>query len=369
MTHHVVPDTVVDQVWLGALQRIMKEGGPDQARDRLGDEIDILVPQLTTAALLKANPAFAKLMYSSGYSAAKRNGYIMIRRAGMPPDFFWKFDHWSDDRGLSMLGKVMERIFGSIMKRHKAGLLEVTAVGVESSRFEISFASCAECSGLEATRPICFFHAGIFAGIIGAMLDRDLDAYEVECIGAGGGRCVFEVGDRADRGVAPRVEDYLDSPAVEVDVASYTQASLDEVASRDLGNMVDVGYYQLILSSSFLANLELVERACFETGADLGSAMAPVVSARFGDDATAAIGAFYEQLRYMRVEVSSDDTEVVVRAQDAPEAIGPLAQATLVPFLCGELQSLLSDLGGRKVSFESSAQEADGLLLRFVPQV
>ena len=68
----------------------------------------------------------------------------------------------------------MGRIFASILSRYKQGTLELVTVDVERSRFKVTFAGCAECAGLSASRPLCFFHGGIFAGVLAAMLDREL---------------------------------------------------------------------------------------------------------------------------------------------------------------------------------------------------
>lgn len=72
------------------------------------------------------------------------------------------------------------------MTRQKQGTFDLASVDVERCRFEMTFANCAECSGLEAAHPMCLFHAGLFAGILGALLDRDLDAVETECRASGG---------------------------------------------------------------------------------------------------------------------------------------------------------------------------------------
>ena len=195
-------DRVVDRVWARALGQIMKEGDGGSLRPGLGDEINMYIPQSVTTALLTTNPAFARVLYGSGESSAKRNACLIVRRLGMPPDFFWKFDHWSDERAYETLRKLIEKVFASLMSRQKAGVLELVSVDVEQARFEITFASCVECHGVTCEQPICFFHAGVFDGIMEALLGKEFDAYEESCTASGGDVCRFIVGPRERREVA-----------------------------------------------------------------------------------------------------------------------------------------------------------------------
>lgn len=360
-------DKIVDLVWSRALDKIVKGGGTEVLRSSLGDEIDLFVPQTVTAALLSANPGFARMLYDSGYTSAKRNAYFVMRRLGMPTDFFWQFDYWTVDRAFTTVQKVMARIFAAMMDKQKQGHVEVASVDVARSTFTLAFDGCAECAGLQSGQPACYFHGGVFAGILASMLNRELDAYEEECSASGGKTCRFKVGKRDDREVLPPHEQWMKAPSVKADVAGRAEASLDHRSSRSLGNMVDVGYYQMLLSSSFLVNLELLEKACFTTGAQVGKALAPLLSRRFQGSPPAAIEAFYAQMRYMKVQVQDDGAAVTVRLAEAPEAVGPLAGAALVPFVSGELESLLSELMGKPVRYQSAVSEPGGLVLRFAP--
>jgi hypothetical protein len=77
----------------------------------------------------------------------------------------------------------------------------------------------------------------------------------------------------------------------------------------------------------------------------------------------------YSDLGYMRLELGRQDHETVLRAQDVPESLGPLSNTAIVPFFCGELESLLNDLTDAGVRFQSVTRDGDALLLRFTPQV
>jgi hypothetical protein len=361
-------ERIVDEVWARAVRKIAKGVAQATLRAGLGDEINLVIPQAVTSTLMRVNPGFSHVLYSSAYASSKRNAYLMTRQLGMPPDFFWKFDYWSPERAFETLKKVMGRVFAAVMTRQKQGTFDLTAVDVERCRFEMVFADCAECSGLEAAHPMCLFHAGLFAGIVGALLDRDLDAVETECRANGGKACVFKVGKPEDREIKPVLEERLGGAAPQVDVPKRMGESLDGRAVRDLGNLVDVWYYQLLLSSVFLAHLDVLSAACMDAGDELGQAMATLMPQRFQGDAASAVSAFYRDLLYTNARVvEQPGLGIAVEVEEAPETMGPLSDATLMPFLCGELQGLLSTLMQRPLRFQSWQREGERLVLRFAP--
>ncbi len=362
-------ERVVDHVWSQALDKIMKGSAPPPSRRLLGDDLDLIVPQTAAAALIGRNSAFAGMLYSSGYASARRNAYFLIRRLEMPADFFWQFDYWTEDRAFTTLKKVTSRIFASIMSKHKVGTLDIEAVDVENSRFEFSFGECAECFGLTASGPLCFFHAGLFAGILAAILDRELDAYESQCGGGAAGPCRFVIGKQDDREISQEQRRWLDNPSLGISMRGRVETSLANREDRALGGLVDVGYYQLLLSSSHLSNLSMIEEACFATGDAIGRDLAAVVSSNFEGDMPSKIRELYLRLRYVDAVVEARAAAVMVKVLEAPEALTPLPGTVLTSFLCGELQGLISELGDRPMRFESKEVGQEGLLLRFAPQV
>ncbi len=359
-------DNIIDEVWSRTLSKIIKGRETGPMRTSLGDDIDLVIPQAAVAVLLSQNPAFAKVLYRSAYTSAKRNGYITTRQLGMPPDFFWEFDYWTQQRAQETMQKVMARVFASLMIKQKEGNLELVKVDVEHGRFEMVFGNCAECAGLTTPNPICFFHAGLFAGILGALLDRDMDAVEMECMSNGGKTCGFRIGKPEDREIKMPFDERLGHISLQVDFSTRV-TSQGQHAVRELGNLVDVGYYQLLLSSVFLGQLEVLSGACLAAGDELGRALASAAPQRFQGDASAAISALCSDLKYTNVRLSQSDQGVEVHVEEAPENLGPMAQATLVPFLAGWLQGLLSSSLGKSLHFQSAQREGNALLLRFSP--
>lgn len=361
-------DHVVDLVWAHALEQILKGGGASPLRPALGDDIDLAVPQVHNAALLVRTSAFARMLYNSGYEAAKRNAYLVLRRVGMPTDFFWKFDYWDTDRAFQTMEKIMGRVFAALLTKQKAGALKLVSVDMDRGSFEVEFTACAECAGLSAQRPLCLYHAGAFAGVVSAMLDRELDAYEVACTANGAPACRFLVAKRDDRRVMVPLDDWLSGSAAGVDLAARMEASLSDHAVRAMGNLVDMGYYQAVLASSCLRHLDVLEQACVAAGEELGKAMLPVIRRRFPVGPAQAVAAYYRHLRYADVVVVQRDAGFEVLLSEAPEAMGPLANAAVVPFVVGELQALLTGLLGQRLRHASVRSTGGTLVLAFVPE-
>ena len=214
---------------------------------------------------------------------------------------------------------------------------------------------------------MCFFHAGSFAGILAAMLDRDLDAYEVECRAAGGERCRFKVGAREERNTVINFDKWVDEFECEFEPVPRFTASLSDSPIRGLGGLVDVGYYQMIVASAFLTNIDTVEHACFEAGREIGESLADVVRERFGSEPTEAVRAFYRQLRYTDLSIRDEAGGYRIFVDEAPEHMGPLEDSALVPFLSGELEGILSALKGSPVRLSDTEIDGRDLILWFVP--
>lgn len=136
-------ENVMDTVWSSSLERMMKK---DIApiRPLLGDFIDVYVPQIRTLLSMQANPAIAKVIYDTAYASANRNTFVIMKKLGMPADYFWKFEYWPRERAYETLRKVINKVFWTMMNHNKEGGLELTAVEIEPVRFTIAFKDCAD---------------------------------------------------------------------------------------------------------------------------------------------------------------------------------------------------------------------------------
>ncbi len=361
-------ENAIDEIWSKALDKIMKADAPSQDRPELGSEIDLAVAQAGSSALLSSVPTFTKMLYSGGYNAATRNTYLVLRRLGMPTDFFWKFGYWDEKRAFETLDKVISRVFTALMSKQKMGELQLVAVHPETATFEIAFENCAECAGLTASAPMCFFHGGSFAGMLAAMLDEGLSATEVECVATGGERCRFMIRSSDDRASVVALDRWCAEFECHFEPERRFGVSLKNQMVRPTGNMVDIHYYQMLLASAFLSNIDLIERACFEAGQAIGKALLGTVRDMFGNDPSVALPSFYKSLRYANVVLgSSDDGGFEIKISEAPEHFGSLERSSLVPFLSGEVESLVSGLTGRPMNCESSDVNQQDIVLRMVP--
>lgn len=357
-------DRFADVVWGKALDRILKDQEATPTRPTLGDEISLLVPQGETAALLTHIPAFAKLLYTSAQTTTARNTYLVLRRLGMPTDFFWKFGTWTNKHAYETLDRIVTRVFSTLMSTHKEGQLKLASIDVSQMLFELTFESCAECAGLRCDSGICYFHAGAFAGMLEAMLDHPLDAVETECRASGADACRFTVALREDPSFAETVEQWLVSAAPESTGVTRWANSITAALDREMGGMVNVTYYQMLLASTFLPNLDVIERACYEAGVEIGRSLALTVD----QPSEEAVERIYHDLKYTDLDIAKLDDGYRVKLREAPEAMGPLEGATLVPFLSGELVGLLSQIGGARLSVTETTVEEGSLVFRLTPQ-
>ncbi|MFC2044353.1 hypothetical protein ACFLT8_04070, partial [Chloroflexota bacterium] len=162
-------DTIIDQAWESLLASILKKR--NILRPDMGDNIDLFVPQSRLLSLVGSNPALRRLLYVNAQSSARRNANIIVRKLGMPSDYFWKFEFWPKARALTNLSKIVNRVFSSMMSQAKEGKLEIIDLDVDPLRFNISFTECVECAGINGLKQgICYYHAGTFSGIISGLI-------------------------------------------------------------------------------------------------------------------------------------------------------------------------------------------------------
>lgn len=378
-------ERVVDEVWLRALREfVLRDETLEDLRSgfdgEFKNEIDLAIPQMTTSSLMIDNPAFAGLLYTSGYTSAKRNAYLLTRRLpgrrSMPPDYFWKFEYCQKEEARKRLEGVIGNIFAPIITGQKDGYLTLVDLDPEESWFELQLAYCAECSGLNTGRAICFFHAGLFAGILGDLLDQDMDAVELKCVAQGDEACVFKIAKRRDAPISiPLIEDLNWESLPEHYLPDLVEQSLGGHADRELGANVHLGYYQLLLSSLFMIHRDVLEKACVEAGEALGRALKPHIDQLMADrglrDRGEAISSFYREHGYADIYIPKSEPEqaVDVQVREAPEAIGPLAPASLTPFvLCGMLQVLLSGDSSNPWVHQLKGRNGTTILLEFAPR-
>ncbi|MFC1861699.1 V4R domain-containing protein [Chloroflexota bacterium] len=359
-------DRIIDHAWASLLASVMKKRGV--LRPEMGDSIDLYLPQSRLLSLVESNPALAEQLYASAYSSARRNANGIVRKLGMPADYFWKFEYWPKARALTNLGQILRRVFSSMMIQANEGNLEIVDLDVDPLRVNISFDSCVECAGItDLQNAICYYHAGVFSGILSGLINRDLNSFETDCCAAGNVSCRFVIGDMEDEYIATGYNNYLLAPEIETDLASRLGKSLKNQSVRALGNLVDVNYYRLVMANILLADPQRFASTNFEIGSQLGRELAAILAEFYGHEGLQNMSDYYSQLGEFNIEVKGDEVQLKMVISECAESVGPVKIMEMMSFLFGELQGLTSKLTKTEVILKESHFEGEKLLLTFAP--
>ncbi len=357
-------EELIDDVWAAFLDKLKKKEATP-LRLALGEELNLFVPQTRLLLPMYANPRFPLTIYTSSYLGARRNAYTIMRKLDMPPDFFWKFEFWTNERAFEVLSKVTNRIFGEIMRTNKEGLLSVENVATDPKGIKIALAldECVECSGIEANHNICYYHAGTFAGIISAMLGKELDSYETRCCATGVGKCEFMVGEK---GRGEELEEYLNPGKIEFSLQKRLENALLGESGRSLGDEAGLRYYQLILLNSLITNPKLFSASSYEIGVKYGENLALFLGSYYNkkeEELFDAITHYYVFLKQLKIEIKEGAAEI--RAEEVAEISGLDRNEELLGFLFGELEGVLSVITKEKMVYAGNTFEGDELVIKF----
>ena len=360
-------EQIIDQAWTSLLLGVMRKRAV--LRPEIGDEIDLYLPQSRLISLVASNAQLPKPLYAAARSAADRNARSIVKKLGMPPDYFWKFEYWPKARAMTGLGQIVKRVFSSMMSQAKEGNLDLVQLDLDPLRITIDFGSCAECGGISGlSHGICYFHAGTFAGILSGLLDRELDASETACCTMGHKSCRFLIGDRGDKEIQHANEVYLSRTDGAPDLASRLQDSLGERPARELGNLVDVNYHRLILASTLLADQPHPETTSLAVGSQLGRKLASVLEQFYGRRGVQSAIEYYSRLRGFKAEMRGDAARQELVITDCAESAGTVKTQEMLSFLEGELQGMISALTETDTVLTESRFEGEKLVLAFAPR-
>ncbi len=357
---------IIESAWIELLTKATKK--PGVTSDSRGNGIiDLVVPQSRLLALAESNRAVPRLIYLSARESAKKNAYLIVRKLGMPSDYFWKFEFWPAERAYTTLSKIVHRIFSTIMSEDGEGKLTVPEVKLDPLRVRIDFEGCVECAGIDGMhKGICYYHAGTFAGIIEALLNLDdLDCYETECQASGHGCCSFVLGQKDDKEFVRQFDDFISPPDIRVDLMKRLTASLKKDTVRSLGNMVDVNYLRLVTANILLDNPRLFTTMNAEVGNGFGRNMAGIVGKFYGVDTCQAVRNYYRDICHLDIDIMEQDSEFQVTVGDMTPTVYNTDEMT--SFLVGELTGLLSGLSGRNLRTQQSSFTGENLIIRLVP--
>lgn len=361
-------DRIIDQAWASLLESVT--GKREVIRPEMGDEVDLYIPQSRLLSLSESNPTMPRLLYLTAQSTARRNAYIIVRKLGMPADYFWKFEFWPKGRAFTTMDKIVNRIFSAIMSQAKEGNLRIAELDIEPLRIAVDFGDCVECAGISGLEyGICYYHAGIFSGIISALINRDLDGFETGCCARGDEACHFIIGDKEDKYIKTEFDNYVSPPGIRTDMASRLERSLHKSPVRAIGNLVDVNYLQLVMASTLLTNPQLFASTNFEVGSQFGRKLASVLAGFYGSEGLQALTKYYFQLCELNVEIRENGPQLELVISECAECTGDVKLVEMLSFLFGELQGMTSEFTKTEMVLQESRFEDDKLVLTLAPQV
>jgi len=361
-------EKIIDDLWNSGLSRVSKKEKP-AARPRLGDLVDLIVPQDRIISMLESNPTLSSLIYYAAYASANRNAYIIIRKLNMPAEYFWKYEFWPKERAFTTLQKVINRVFTAILNENKEGLLSLDDVDAEKMRFTVSFQECAECAGLNAARQLCYYHAGTFAGIISGLMSREMDGFETTCTATGNKQCTFVIGKREDPEIAVKLTDYLAPKKLGIKIEDRVRDGLRKNATRSLGRLVNIEYYQLMVSNSILSNPALFSASSFSVGVEAGARLASILQETYRGNPLEMMNQYYRQLRQLEIEAIESGADTIITLTECAEVVPALQRKEMLGFLLGELQGMFSVFTGKNLTCAESWFEKGALKARLSPKV
>jgi len=360
-------DKIIENAWAELLAKATKKQGVSP-RLITGDDIDLYIPQSRLLALAESNRAVFRLIYLSAQESARRNAYMIVRKLGMPSDYFWKFELWPRERAFTTLTKIVHRIFSTIMSEAKEGRLEVKELTIDPLHIRIDFDSCVECAGIKGLQiGICYYHAGTFAGIIAALVNQDnLDCFETDCYAAGGEHCSFVVGDKSDKAFVQKFDTYIHPPDIKIDLVDRLTKSLKKDSLRSLGNMVDVNYLRLLTANILRDNPRLFASTNSEVGHRFGRDVTKTIENFYGVEKWRAVQNYYHDLCQLNVDIKENESELQITVRG--KALPTDSRTETISFLLGELQGLASGLTGKEMALKESYFKDDCLVITLVPQ-
>ena len=359
-------EKLIEEVWWVFLDKIKKEKVP-RARSELGDEVDLFLPQIR-ALFMMQNPVFPKIIYGSSYRGAKRIAHRLARKkADMQPDILCNLIFMTNKQALEKLSGITNEIFSEIMKINKEGLLSVTSVSTdppEHIKIILKLEDCAECFGVEANHPICYYHAGTLTGIVSSLLDKKLYGYETECCATGGDKCEFIIQDNSEGH-----NKYLNPGKIDFSLDKRLKDTLGGENPRSIGNEIDLGYYQLVILNSLITNPKIFSEASRKVGKKYGKSLALFLQTYHNkreEELFDDISKYYQDLKHLQIEIKTGADEI--RAEEVAEISGLPKNVLFLEFLFGELEGLLSVIRKEEVTCKDKKFENDDLVITFKKQ-
>ena len=193
-------------------------------------------------------PTFKKNLYELSYTNAKNDAKLFTESIKLPKDTLWKFEFWTKDKVVEVLGDLSTKIFTKLLRTKDKSSFEFSEIDPENKIFTIDYSNCPECEELtDLKEGVCYYHAGLFAGLLSSLLDTEMSAYESECHAAGGDKCRFVVGPAEDKEIQEKANHFFNPESLqkEDEISLFTEHSLKQVTAKEDNRIVfdDFSFY------------------------------------------------------------------------------------------------------------------------------
>lgn len=190
---------------------------------------------------VQRNPTAQRNLYQLAYIGAKNDAKLFVESVKLPEDVLWKFEFWSEDKAITVMGDLCGKIFSKLLQVNDKSRLQFVSADTKNKRFVIEFEESPECNGISGFRNgVCYYHSGLFAGMLSMLLDQELSAYEDRCRAAGSDVCRFVVGPSDDPVMQQNLERYI-NPAERSkidDAIAFLGDAMQEVGSGPEGQII-----------------------------------------------------------------------------------------------------------------------------------
>ena len=200
-------------------------------------------------------PSMSQNINNISYLSAIKSTNLFLESVNLPQDIFWKFEFWTEEKVIEVLGNLFNKVFAQMMQTNDENAFSIISADAQKMEFVIKFDGCNECENLrDHKNGVCYYHAGMCAGILSSLLKKEFGAYESECCAKGDESCIFVIGLQNNEDIQSNIDKYL-SPEFEsvadealLNMEQYLD-SIESKGEREFAVIIDSFSFFLELSN------------------------------------------------------------------------------------------------------------------------
>jgi len=361
-------DDAIQDLWHKILQMTLTEKTPC-IRSEMGDDINLIVPQLRVTYSIFYNPNLISTIYYSALESGRQGVVRTFDELGFDLNEFKQSFSWSRDVCFDAFEAVKQIVYDPVMKKLNKGYVKLLDVDIAKKMFLLEIDECGECwSFPDLNLRACQYTAGSFAGIWSATMGIEYSVYEQNCIAQGDDTCVFVQQPVTNLEHYNKVNEYISinprkmyhTKDVVDKVAQHIENALDGKLKRpkyrDVLHLFD---YQLRLLNSISKYPLEFSVAYYHAGIKFGKSLAHFLKSYYGvwgeEIFETALSNYYETLGFAKicsVEIIKDG--LIITMRDVADCAGLLEGVSPHNFLCGELAGIASEVTGHEMVCENT---------------